>query len=136
MMQTFDRKYHLGEWVPGQVFVFGSNCSGVHGAGSALYARRVCHAVLGVGEGPTGMAYALPTKDHNIHTLPLSAIAVNVDRFIDYAVAHPEVEFFVTAVGCGLAGYKNDQIAPMFMTAPKNCIFPAAWKEYLTPTGE
>lgn len=109
------------------IFVFGSNEAGRHGAGAALFARRHHGAVYGVGRGRTGNAYALPTKDGRIRTLPLEAIAANVDEFIRYARANPALTFTVTRIGCGLAGYSDAQIAPLFRSAPANCILPAGW---------
>ena len=111
------------------IFVFGSNLKGVHGAGAAL-AARAYGAQLGIGEGPTGLTYAIPTKDERINTLPLARIEYFVKRFIQYTVNNPNLHFFVTRVGCGLAGYKDSQIAPMFKGAV-NCSFPIEWKEYL-----
>lgn len=109
------------------IFVFGSNLAGRHGKGAARAARYDWGAEYGVGEGPTGNAYAIPTKDYNIKTLQLSVIALHVHKFIAYAKAHPELEFYVTKIGCGLAGYTEDQIAPMFKEAPKNCRLPEGW---------
>lgn len=113
------------------VFVFGSNYAGRHGAGAALYARNHYGARYGVGKGRQGDAYAIPTKDGYLRSLPLSVIQSYVDEFIEYANKEHDTEFLVTRVGCGLAGYKDGQIAPMFKTAPKNCILPEEWKEYL-----
>ncbi len=110
------------------IFVFGSNLAGRHGATSALTAR--CHygAVYGVGVGRTGHAYAIPTKDHRLKVLPLDVVAEYVKDFLQYATNHPELEFFVVKIGCGLAGYKEEQIAPMFEGAPSNCILPNGWR--------
>ena len=110
------------------IFVFGSNLAGRHGKGAALTARWQYGAQYGVGAGPTGQAYALPTKDHNLRTLPLAAIEQAVQRFLRYAAAHPELTFQVTRIGCGLAGYTDAQIAPMFQAAPANCLLPAGWR--------
>lgn len=103
------------------IFVFGSNLAGIHGAGAADEAYQNFDAKWGVGEGPTGRAYAIPTKDENIQTLPLERIKQSVDKFIEHARQCSAEEFFVTAVGCGLAGYTPEQIAPMFKDAPANC---------------
>lgn len=112
------------------ILVFGSNLAGQHGAGAALYAAQRHAACYGVGEGPTGSAYALPTKDRNIRTLPLTDIREAVVRFLEYAWAHPELKFKVTRVGCGLAGYTDDDIAPMFDTVPPNCGFDPLWSRF------
>lgn len=109
------------------IFVFGSNLAGRHGAGAALYARQNCGAEVGVGVGRTGASYALPTKNTDLKTLPLSTIQVYVSEFLLYATSNPELTFNVTRIGCGLAGYKDKDIAPMFVNAPSNCILPQEW---------
>lgn len=111
------------------IFVFGSNLSGRHGKGAALYARQHHGAEYGVGIGRTGNAYAIPTKDARLATLPLEKIKLYVEQFISYARAHPELRFEVTRVGCGLAGYKDHQIAPLFESAPDNCALPDGWRK-------
>jgi len=113
------------------IFVFGSNYAGRHGAGAALYARNNYGARYGVGKGHTGKAYAIPTKDGYLRSLPLNVINQHVEEFIQYATDHPELEFLVTRVGCGLAGYSDNQIAPMFKMAPNNCLLPDEWKPWL-----
>ncbi len=110
------------------VFVFGSNLAGRHGKGAALYARQFHGAKYGVGQGPTGNAYAIPTKDYDLDTLDLYMIASYVEDFIAYAKAHPDLVFEVTRVGCGLAGYNDSDIAPMFAKAPANCVLPKGWR--------
>ena len=106
------------------IFVFGSNLAGRHGKGTALHALEHHGAIYGQGVGLQGNSYAIPTKDEHIRTLPLDHIRPYVDEFLGYAAAHPELTFQVTAIGCGLAGYKPSQIAPMFRDAPGNCILP------------
>lgn len=110
------------------IFVFGSNLAGRHGKGAAKYAVDHFQAVYGVGEGRTGNAYAIPTKDIRIQTLPLTRIQEAVNRFLVYAAANPQETFQITRIGCGLAGYKDIHIAPMFKDAPSNCILPDEWK--------
>lgn len=112
------------------VFVFGSNLAGIHGAGAAAWAVENRDAKYGVGLGLTGNAYALPTKDYGIQTLPLDAIEFFVKGFLTVAKREDRT-FFVTAVGCGLAGYVPANIAPLFIGAPTNCIFPIEWKPFL-----
>lgn len=109
------------------IFVFGSNLAGRHGKGAALTARRHYGAQYGVGHGRTGNAYAIPTKDENLRTLPLPVIESYVKEFLDYARSHPELRFKVTAIGTGLAGYRHWDIAPMFDGAPSNCDLPSVW---------
>lgn len=97
-----------------QVFVFGSNLAGRHGAGAALQAYQKFGAEWGVGEGLTGRCYALPTKDRQIESLPLSEIQVAVGTFAHAAMENPDKEFLVTKIGCGLAGFTVEEIAPLF----------------------
>ena len=113
------------------IFVFGSNLAGRHGKGAALYAKQHHGAVYGVGVGRTGNAYAIPTKDEKIKTLPLDRINCYVQQFLSYARANPSLTFQVTAIGCGLAGYKPAQIAPMFREAPANCNLPPEFVEII-----
>ena len=112
-----------------EVFVFGSNKQGRHGSGAALHARKKYGAVYGTGIGHTGDAYGIPTKSDPYTTLTLMEIDEYVGVFLMYAVAHPELTFRVTRVGCGLAGYTDSDIAPMFRNAPDNCILPKGWSE-------
>jgi hypothetical protein len=113
------------------IFVFGSNRRGRHGKGAALEARRRWGAVYGQGEGRQGLSYAIPTKGTRMETLTLTEINQAVFRFILYAEDHPELSFEVTAIGCGLAGYRPYQIAPMFRLAPANVRLPAEFIEVL-----
>lgn len=110
-------------------FVFGSNTKGIHGAGAALWARQHRGAIQGQGEGLQGQSYGIPTKDHSIRSLPLTEISKRVRVFLDFAEQHPEMTFEVTRIGCGLAGYKDSDIAPMFATAPENCVLPDGWRK-------
>jgi hypothetical protein len=109
-------------------FVFGSNLAGRHGKGAALFAKEHCGAIYGHGLGLQGNSYAIPTKDENIKTLPLDAIHNFVNGFVLFATQNPDMIFYVTRVGCGLAGYKDIDIAPMFKDAPSNCILPKMWQ--------
>lgn len=109
------------------VFVFGSNLAGRHGAGAARCAHACWGAQYGVGEGRTGMSYAIPTKDRSLRTRRLEDIKSSVGTFLSYATDHGDAWFRVTRIGCGLAGYKDEQIAPMFRFAPPNCCLPAEW---------
>jgi hypothetical protein len=118
-----------------RIFVFGSNLAGRHGAGSALHAREHFGAQLGVGEGPTGQAYAIPTKDADLQVIPLPEIRKSVRRFLTYAIKNPALEFEVVKIGCGLAGYHEADIAPMFAGAPQNVILPPRWRDRSTVLG-
>ena len=114
---------------PNNLFVFGSNLSGIHGAGAARFAEQQRGAEMYVGEGQTGNCYALPTKDKDINTMPLDEIAKHTQKFIDYANAHPEITFHLTPVGCGLANLTPYQVALMFKDAPKNVVMPGEFFE-------
>jgi hypothetical protein len=109
------------------VFVFGSNLAGRHGKGAALFALRNHGAIYGQGIGRQGNSYAIPTKDVQIKTLPLTEIEKYVDLFLQYAIENPDTIFEVTKIGCGLAGYKESDIKPMFKNAPVNCKLPEGW---------
>lgn len=115
------------------IFVFGSNLSGIHGAGAARAAFETYGAVWGQGTGLHGRSYALPTKDEHIITLGVKDVARHVDEFKAFAAANPAMRFFMTRVGCGLAGYRDDEIAPMFVGSSTNISFPETWKAYLDP---
>ena len=109
---------------PNEIFVFGSNLAGIHGAGAARLAFDRFGAVWGIGIGHQGKTYALPTKDKDIDTLPLTEIKKYIDQFLQYAEDHSEFIFLVTKVGCGLAGWSIEDIAPLFDEVPKNVILP------------
>lgn len=111
------------------IFVFGSNRAGRHGKGAAKFALENHGAIYGKGEGHFGNSYAIPTKDEYIQTLPLIQIFDHVKKFIAYANAHPELSFNVTRIGCGLAGYQDIDIAPMFKSIPTNIQLPSEWKK-------
>lgn len=113
----------------GEIFVFGSNLAGRHGAGAARQAYVEFGAKMGQGVGHIGASYAIPTKDEQIRTMHLHQIEPYVEEFIDYAKAHPELKFFLTPIGCGLAGYRREQIRPMFKDAPDNVRFAETWEE-------
>lgn len=123
---------------PLNVFVFGSNRQGLHGAGAAFFAKRYWGAQQGMGEGLWGQSYALPTREFiqgYLKTRKLSEIDSSVRQFI--RIAHrcaslePARKFIVTRVGCGLAGLTDELIAPMFFGAPANCVMPIEWRAIL-----
>lgn len=114
------------------IFVFGSNLSGIHGAGAAHFAMQKMGAIYGQGRGLQGQSYALPTKGKKIEFMPLHQVAGYVDDFLDFARSRPDLEFQVTQIGCGLAGFKPEQIAPLFKAAPDNCYFDIAWLPFLS----
>lgn len=100
-----------------EIFVFGSNESGIHGLGAAKQALK-WGAVRGQAEGLQGRTYGIPTKDKTIRrTLSTTEIKPYVDRFILYAKTNPQYIFLVTEIGCGLAGLNPSQVAPLFIEA-------------------
>lgn len=114
------------------IFVFGSNLRGRHGAGAARYARENRGAIYGRGIGIQGESYAIPTKNSSLLTLTVPEIKYYIDQFICYADGHLDQEFQITRIGCGLAGLKDEQMAPLFVKAPKaNCLIDEKWQEYL-----
>lgn len=112
------------------IFVFGSNLAGIHGVGAAEDAVKYWGAIYGLGIGRQGNSYAIPTKNHHIKTRPLKYIEHDVKQFLAYAWAHPELDFQVTRIGCGYAGYMDKDIAPMFKDATPNVHLPLGWREW------
>lgn len=110
-----------------EIFVFGSNLAGRHGKGAALHARNYYGAIYGQGEGLQGNSYAIPTKDKDLNVLAITVIAEGVNRFIEFARDNPNVNFEVTSIGCGLAGYRQEEIKPLFAGSPENVKFTKEW---------
>ena len=102
----------ITELRPDEVFVFGSNLAGMHGAGAARAAFKNFGAVMGCGVGLRGQSYAIPTMQGGVET-----VAPYVDGFIAFAREHPELFFYVTRIGCGIAGFRDRDIAPLFSSA-------------------
>lgn len=111
-----------------RIFVFGSNLAGRHGKGAALFAKQSRGAVSGRGTGHQGQSYAIPTKSCSLKVLGRNVIKIYVDEFLAYARANPALHFEVTKIGCGLAGYDEREIAPLFAGAPENCDLPEGWR--------
>jgi hypothetical protein len=97
-----------------EIFVFGSNLLGIHKRGAALHALQNHGAILGQGIGLQGTSYAIPTKETPARSLDLVQINKFVADFLNYAYYTPEHVYHVTQIGCGLAGWHPNQIAPMF----------------------
>lgn len=120
------------EHLPGdpRVFVFGSNLLGLHGGGAARYAYDKLGAKWGKGEGLMGNCYALPTCYRPGEPVTLLELAVYIDNFINFARVYPELQFFVSKVGCGLAGIDENIVAEIFhdLDAPDNCDLPPSWR--------
>ena len=111
-----------------EIFVFGSNLSGMHGGGAALIAYERFGAVWGQGVGMQGQSYGIPTMQGGVET-----IRPYVDEFIRYAAQHPEYKFLVTRIGCGIAGFSDAEIAVLFRDAigHENIILPRTFVEVL-----
>ena len=119
----------LGE---NEIFVFGSNLSGIHGGGAARVAVERFGAIWGQGVGLQGQSYGIPT----MHGGP-EAILPYVDEFIEFAKHHPELTFLVTRIGCGIAGFTTKEMAPLFAGAVEveNIHLPEDfWEELAGPT--
>jgi hypothetical protein len=112
-----------------QVFVFGSNEAGIHGAGAAKLAVEKFGAKMGMGYGLQGQSFAIPTKDTFIRTLSLDKIEFYIYSFLSEVMEYPDTEFLVTKIGCGLAGYSEEEIANLFKGKfiPENVILPESF---------
>jgi hypothetical protein len=95
---------------PEEIFVFGSNLRGAHGAGAALQAANKFGAQYGVGIGLTGRCYAFPTLDRNLKKLSFDFLREQRDKLYETCLANPDKRFILTKVGCGLAGYRESQM--------------------------
>ena len=111
-----------------EIFVFGSNLAGMHGGGAARIARLRFGAVMGQGVGLQGQSYAIPTMQGGVET-----IRPYVELFIIFAHQHPELHFLVTPIGCGIAGFEAEDIAPLFESAKemKNISLPESFWEVI-----
>ena len=111
-MNTRITPNHITELKPNEIFVFGSNLQGYHGGGAARLAMNQWGAVWGQGTGLQGQTYAIPTMQGGIGT-----IRPYIDQFIKFAQNDPEKTFLVTEIGCGIAGFRPADIAPLFKNA-------------------
>jgi hypothetical protein len=111
-----------------EIFVFGSNLQGHHGGGAALIAYEKFGAVWNEGVGLHGKTYAIPTMHGGVDD-----IKPYVDEFIDFAKENKQYKFLVTRIGCGIAGFKDHEIAPLFAKALEleNVYLPLSFLEYL-----
>ena len=113
---------------PNEIFVFGSNLAGSHGGGAARLAYNRFGAIWGQGVGLQGQSYGIPTMHGGV-----DAIKPYVDEFIEFAKQHPEYKFLVTKIGCGIAGFTIDEMAPLFQGAidVENVILPKEFVEVI-----
>ena len=114
----------ITELEPNEIFVFGSNLKGMHGGGAAYIAYRKFGAIMGQGVGLQGQSYAIPTMQGGVET-----IKPYVDEFIEFAKEHQDLTFLVTRIGCGIAGFTNEEISPLFEKAHdvENIVLPPGW---------
>ena len=124
MQQKRTTPENITSLAPNEIFVFGSNLSGMHGGGAALVAYRKFGAIMGQGVGLQGQSYGIPTMQGGVET-----IRPYVDEFIGFAKSHPELTFLVTRIGCGIAGFDDAEIAPLFEAAHEvdNIVLPPHW---------
>ena len=114
-MSEFQHRFtpdHITHLRPNEIFVFGSNLAGSHGGGAARVAVEKFGAIMGQGVGLQGQSYGIPT----MHGGP-KEILPYVEEFIEFAKQHPEMTFLVTRIGCGIAGFTTQEIAPLFAGA-------------------
>lgn len=126
--------FKLNIWMnENKIFVFGSNTEGKHGKGAALEARLKHGAKYGQSKGLQGNSYAIVTKDlkKGLRSVSLDSIKQQINEFIDFATNRPHLEFYVCELGCGLAGFKIEEIAPLFTNIPKNVELNINFEKYL-----
>ena len=114
----------ITELQPGEIFVFGSNLGGMHAGGAARIAYNNFGAIWGQGVGLQGQSYGIPTMQGGVET-----VRPYVNEFIQFAKDHPELTFLVTRIGCGIAGFTDAEMAPLFEKAHsmENVILPEGW---------
>ena len=112
---------------PDEIFVFGSNLAGRHGAGAAKQARLSFGAEYGVGEGMTGQCYAFPTLDKDLNKLPIDMLTESRNALYITCYQNPFKTFLLTKVGCGIAGYSEQYMRSLFKEPPLNLILPDDW---------
>ena len=117
--------HDITELAPNEVFVFGSNAAGHHGGGAAHVAWQNFGAEWGEGHGLHGRSYAIDTMSGR------TAFADAAATFVSFAGQHPELTFLLTPVGCGIAGYTVEEVAPMFASVSENVVIPEAFAKVL-----
>lgn len=129
----------ITELAPNEIFVFGSNVDGIHGAGAAKHARAKFGAEYGIGEGMTGRCYAIPTVDFKLKRsrkhYPIDQLEQSILRFLKVCEGEHELVFLLTPIGCGLAGFTEEEVAGLFAKyrdrIPDNIIFPKAFADII-----
>lgn len=128
MMKSRFTQDFITELKESEIFVFGSNLQGMHGGGAARIAYEKFGAIWGQGVGLQGQSYGIPTMHGGV-----DVIKPYVDEFIEFAKSHPEMTFLVTRIGCGIAGFRDEEIAPLFEKAIEleNVCLPKSFHEYI-----
>lgn len=121
-----------------QIFVFGSNARGFHAGGAARQAVDSFGAIMGRAEGLQGQSYGIVTLDEHMLRVPLWYIEEQLEELREFAINNPDKEFLVTAIGCGIAGFKVVEIATIIRDIgknagawPGNVIFPEEFEKYM-----
>lgn len=130
---------HISTLEDNEIFVFGSNIDGIHGAGAAQDARRKFGAEYGIAEGITGKCYAIPTVDFKLKRYnkryPIKKLEDSIVRFLNFAVKNQNMVFLLTPIGCGLAGFTADEVAGLFLNhkenIPDNIVFPKVFLDII-----
>ena len=120
-MAKYDERGFITDLNDGEIFVFGSNGYGAHGAGAAAMAVAKFGAVMGQAEGLQGKSYAINTMDG------MDVMAEQIERFVKFAKEHPELKFLVTEIGCGIAGYTPEEVVPLFKEVSDNVVLPESF---------
>ena len=129
-MPKYDKKGFIVELEPNEVFVFGSNAYGAHAGGAAMTAVRRFGAINGQSEGLQGQSYAINTMSGK------EEMFTQIKRFLRFAFEHQELTFYVTELGCGIAGYSPAEVAPAFVKSPRNVILPESFRVILKDSFE
>ena len=122
-MAKYDSRGFITELEPNEVFVFGSNAHGLHTAGAARTAVEKFGAKMHQGQGLQGQSYAIDTMSG------AAEMFIQIKQFLRFAGEHPELTFYVTEIGCGIAGYDPEYVAIGFVKSPKNVILPDSFKK-------
>jgi O-acetyl-ADP-ribose deacetylase (regulator of RNase III) len=117
----------ITELGPGEIIVIGSNAQGLHAGGAARYAHDRFGLRWGIGEGLSGQTYALPAMEGP------ALLRAAVRKFIDYAERSHDLTFLLTKIGCGIAGYPEEEISALFADAPPNVLRPDGWPAATAP---
>lgn len=126
----------ISQLPPDTIFVFGSNREGIHRSGAARTALDCFGAILGQGEGLQNQCYALPTKYTPWHSCILVDLKAHIETFLTFAESRPDLKFFVTPFGTGLAGYTHEEIVGLIDRIPANCIFWDHWINIMRDQGK